>query len=457
MQQQPAQTGQSSIPAPPQYGLHPYPQMPQPPLAPSRHRPYPPELYTYLYQQFARSAYPAYGAPYPVPPQNGGGYPPAFPGTGVPAAAAPAAAALPSHPSAPSLVQPSRNQHSEQALGQQQTPAAAPPSYPFAPSLIQPSHNQHSEQGLGQQQTPAAALPSYPFAPSLVEPSHNQHSEQGLGQQQTPVAAAGQSAVRRGKRKAVDLDDDAPPQKKQSVHPFHPDFELVQNNGELRYKCRLPQCENVAAVLYVSIQGHIKSKRHQKSRVWLPSQDCDKAVSHGDDSTHDDTVLAEQWKQFIQNIEQMADSTSSGLLAESLDSLEETVDSASGEPLEKLVNSLEETIDSASGAQLDQSVNSLEETVDSASGGQSEDFINTVGETIDSASGGQSEDFINSVGETVDSASGEQLEESPNSPDETNVWHRTSPNFDSEFDYFMNTAGKPYVSPSGESMDDLVE
>ncbi|KAG1764891.1 hypothetical protein EV702DRAFT_1204816 [Suillus placidus] len=77
---------------------------------------------------------------------------------------------------------------------------------------------------------------------------------------------------------------DAPPRKKQSIHPFHPDFELVQNNGELRYKCRLPQCENVAAVLYVSIQGHIKSKRHQKSRVWLPSPDCDKAVSHGDSS-----------------------------------------------------------------------------------------------------------------------------------------------------------------------------
>ncbi|KAG2344504.1 hypothetical protein BDR05DRAFT_999252 [Suillus weaverae] len=223
MQQQPAQTGRSSIPAPPQHGLYPYPQMPQPPLVPSRLRPYPPELYTHLYLQFARTAYPAYGAPYlaygapypaygapyVVPPHNGGGYPPAFQGTGVPAAAAPT----------------------------------------------------------------AAAPPSYPSAPSFVQVSHNQFVEQGLEQQQTPVVAAGESAVRRGKRKAVDLDDDAAPRKKQ---PLNFDFDMVQINGELRYKCCLPQCEKVAPLLYASIQGHIKSKRHQKSRAQLPSPDCDK-------------------------------------------------------------------------------------------------------------------------------------------------------------------------------------
>ncbi|KAG1780474.1 hypothetical protein EV702DRAFT_1042756 [Suillus placidus] len=433
MEQQPAQTGQPSIPAPPQYVHYPYPQMPQPPLAPSRDRPYPPELYL------------VYGAPYPVPPQNGGGYPPAFQGTGVPAAAAPT--------------------------------AAAPPSYPSAPSSSQPSHNQH-------------------FA-------------QGFGQQQTPVVAARESTVRRGKRKAVNLADDAPPKKKQSIHPSDFDFEMVQVNGQLRYKCCLPQCQKVAPVLYASLQGHIRSKRHQKSAAQLPSPDSG--------STLDE---AEQWKEFAE----MVYSIPSGPLEETVDSLEETVDSASSEPLEassstldeaeqwkefaemvysipsgpleETVDSLEETVDSASSepleassstldeaeqwkefaemvysipsGPLEETVDSLEETVDSASSESLEEAPSTLDEAeqwfqqmVYSIPSGPLEETVDSLGETVDSASGEPLEEAPSTLDEAEQWFQQmvysipSGPLEETVDSLEETVDlAPYDS---ESMDDLLD
>ncbi|KAG1899997.1 uncharacterized protein F5891DRAFT_1189080 [Suillus fuscotomentosus] len=156
------------------------------PLVPSRFRPYPPEVYVYCYQQYLHATGQVPGPPNLVPPP-------------------------PPHP---------------HHLG------GYPPAF----------------QGMGV--PPAAALLQHPSAPPSAQPSHHTHSEQGP-EEQAPVADAEESAVKRGKRKAVDLDDDdAPPRKKQTIHPLvdYPDFELVQNNGEVRYRCCLPQCENVPAV-----------------------------------------------------------------------------------------------------------------------------------------------------------------------------------------------------------------
>jgi hypothetical protein len=86
---------------------------------------------------------------------------------------------------------------------------------------VQPFYNQYRAQGLGQQ---AQALPSHPAASPLVQTYH-QHTQQGLGQQ-PPVVAAEESAVKRGKRKAEDLDD-APPPKKQAIQPLVDGFDFV--------------------------------------------------------------------------------------------------------------------------------------------------------------------------------------------------------------------------------------
>ncbi|KAG2752614.1 hypothetical protein P692DRAFT_20682523, partial [Suillus brevipes Sb2] len=178
MHQQPTQTGQWPIPGPPQHGHHPYPPMPQSSSVPSHVRPYPPDPHAHLDNQFAHADHPVYGAPYPVhPPQHWGGYPPASQGVGVPLA-----------------------------------PAPAHLSYPSAPPSMQYFYNQHRTQGLGQQ---APAPPSYPAASPLAQTYHH-HTQQGLGQQ--PIVAAEESAVKRGKRKAVDLDD-APPSKRQAIQP----------------------------------------------------------------------------------------------------------------------------------------------------------------------------------------------------------------------------------------------
>jgi hypothetical protein len=166
MPQQPTQTGQWPIPGPP-----------QPPSVPSRVRPYPVDLQTHLYNQFAPEAH-----PYPVPPpQHWGGYPQ---GVGVP-------------------------------------PAQAQRFYPSAPPSVQPFYNQYPAQGLGPQ---VPVLPVYSAASPLVQPYY-QHTQQGLGQP-PPVVAAEESAVKRGKRKAVDVDD-ARPLKKQAIKPFVNDVGFV--------------------------------------------------------------------------------------------------------------------------------------------------------------------------------------------------------------------------------------
>ncbi|KAG2142807.1 uncharacterized protein EDB93DRAFT_1338413 [Suillus bovinus] len=200
MYHQPAQTGQMPIQGPPQNGLYYYPPaVPQPPSMPLHLNPHAPELlYAHLYQQHLQAIHQAPAAPYPVPPpQNWGGYYPAFQGMGAP-------------------------------------PAAAPPYYPVAPPLVQPPYNQPLEQP----------------------------------QQQIPVAVPEESPVMRGKRKAVDLDDsdsDAPPRKKQIITFDNYHFDLIQFNGNICYRCRLPQCKDAPLVPHDGRQDHINSRKHQNA------------------------------------------------------------------------------------------------------------------------------------------------------------------------------------------------
>ncbi|KAG1811633.1 hypothetical protein EV424DRAFT_121516 [Suillus variegatus] len=278
---QQAQTGQMPVlvPGPPQPGFYPYPSMmPQPPLVPSRFRPYPPEVYVYCYQQYLTGQVP--GPPNPVPPPP----PP------------------PHH------------------LG------GYPPAF----------------QGMGV--PPAAAPLQHPSAPPLAHPSHDTHLEQGP-EEQGPVADAEESTVKRGKRKAVDLDDDeAPPRKKQTIHPLvdYPDFELVENNGEVRYKCCLSQCENVPAVPRTGIEDHIKWKRHPQVRSRSPSLEYYEAVNDGDFSnssnnqqetygilqgTYEGSTSNEPFGSFSNGFEETADLTSSESLEKSDNSLDETTNS----------------------------------------------------------------------------------------------------------------------------------
>ncbi|KIK44972.1 hypothetical protein CY34DRAFT_105698 [Suillus luteus UH-Slu-Lm8-n1] len=154
--------------------------MPQFPPVPS-HVPYHPDPHAHLYNPFAHADHPAYGAPV-HPPQYWGGYPPTSQGVGVPPAPA---------------------QLSERTIKHGKRKAAdsddAPPSKKQAIQLR--GDNNHT-QGVGQQ---ALAPPFYPATFPLVQTYHP-HTQQELWQQ-TP---AEESAVKRGKRKAVELDD-APP------------------------------------------------------------------------------------------------------------------------------------------------------------------------------------------------------------------------------------------------------
>ncbi|KAG2119932.1 uncharacterized protein F5147DRAFT_125588 [Suillus discolor] len=339
MYQQQNQMGQmpGPGPGPPQPGFHPYPpMMPQPPLVPSRFRPYPPEVYVYCYQQYLHATGQVPGPPNPVPPPP----PP------------------PHH------------------LG------GYPPAF----------------QGMGV--PPAAAPPQYPSAPPLAQPSHDTHLEQGL-EEQAPVADAEESAVKRGKRKAADLDDDdAPPRKKQTISPLvdYPDFELVQNNGEVRYKCCLSQCENVPAVPRAGIQDHIKSKKHPQVRSRSPSLEYYEAVNDGDFSNIGDSCSNNQQETY-------------GI---SQGTCEETTDLTSSESLETSDNSLDETTDSG----WDEGFNDffdIEAACEPVFGEQIEESINNPEETIDSASSSLDDNLYG----TVDSASDEQLEESTDSAEKS--------------------------------------
>ncbi|KAG2369094.1 hypothetical protein BDR07DRAFT_850127 [Suillus spraguei] len=446
MQQQPTQTGQWSIPGPPQYEFHPHPPippMPQLSAVPSRLRPYPPEVDMFLYQQYLHSIY---GAPHLVPPPyHFNGYPPAFQGMGIPPCypyappmvpylynqqlqqgpvqqtpAVPAEESAverevvdltaddaptgpPCYPYAPPS---SYNQQLEQGPVQQTSAAAAEesafeygeyevidltdndapaasPCYPYATPVVSSSHNQQLEQGLVQQ-TPVAAAeesavkrgkrkavnlndddapvaPSYPSVPLTVQTSHNQQLEQGP-RQQTPVVAAEESAVKLGKRKAVDNGGDTPPQKKQKIHPriCPTDFELVEYRGEARYKCRLPQCENVASVQQASLQDHINSNQHKRGRARFPSQECDEVVSYGDSN------VGESCSKNLQEVVKVKVSqgphegaTSNKPVGYVPNSLDETIDTAW---VEEVLQHFETAAHPAPGDQLEEPVNSLDDT-----------------------------------------------------------------------------------------------
>jgi hypothetical protein len=292
------------------------------------------------------------------------------------------------------------------------------------------------------QQAPEAAPPFYASAPPLVQPSHNEHLEQvpeqnGLDQQ-APVPAVEESAVKRGKRKAVDLDDnDCPPRKRQMVH-YYPDFEIVESRGEARYRCCLSQCENTPAVRQSGIQEHIRSRRHQMLRARLVSPELDEAVNRADSSNIggsyaknqqeaqevsqrpcEDSTLSQPLEYFSDNFEDTTDFTLNESFEEPFNSLDGTVDSVTEEQVKELFSLLTKDADWTSDEQVEEAVNNLEVTADSASGEQSvfanssEDTVNPqlLSQTDNSASNESLEDYINSVGETFDQASGGQLKE----------------------------------------------
>ncbi|KAG1897745.1 uncharacterized protein F5891DRAFT_1047276 [Suillus fuscotomentosus] len=311
---------------------------------------------------------------------------------------------------------------------------------------------------------PAAAPLQHPSASPSAQPSHHTHLEQGP-EEQAPVADAEESAVKRGKRKAVDLDDDeAPPRKKQTIHPLvdYPDFELVQNNGEVRYKCCLSPCENVPAVPRAGIEDHIKWKRHPQVRSRSPSLEYVEAVNDGDFSRTGDSCSNDQQETYG-----ISQGTCKGLTSNEpfkfvSNSFEDTTDLTSSESLEKSDNGLDETTDSGwdegfndffdieaacepvSGEQIEESVNNPEEAIDLASGSLDDDLYGIV----DSASDEQLDEFTDSLEksleETVDSASDEQLEESTDSPEKSGVHPMDNMTSEELLEYCINHLDETY-------------
>ncbi|KAG2055090.1 hypothetical protein BDR06DRAFT_1007294 [Suillus hirtellus] len=370
--QEPIQTGQVPVEGPPQ---HPYPlMMPQPPLVPSRFRPYPPEVYVYCFQQYLHATGRVLGPINPVPPPP----PPPHHLGGYPPA----------------------------FQGMSVPLAAAPPQHPSAPPSAQPSHHTHSEQG---------------------------------PEEQAPVADAAESAVKRGKRKAVDLDeDDAPPRKKQTIHPLvdYPDFELVENNGEVRYKCCLSQCENVPAVPRAGIQDHIRSKNHPQVRSRSPSLEYYEAVNDGDFSNSCSNNQQETYGILQETCE---GSTSNEPFGSFSNGFEESANLTSSESLKKSDNSLDETTNSG----WDEGFNDffdIEAACEPVSGEQIEESVNNPEETINSASGSLDDDLYGTVGSTSD----EQLEESTDSPEKSGVHPMDNMTSEELLEYCINHLDETY-------------
>ncbi|KAG1753088.1 hypothetical protein EDD22DRAFT_972476 [Suillus occidentalis] len=407
------------IPGPSQQGQYPYPypQMLQPPSVPSHLGPYSLDPYMHPYTQFALAAHPVYGALYPFTlPQHWGGYYHASQGVGVPLAPA-----QPSYPSTPSSVQSFYYQHPAQGPGQQ---APLLPSYPAA--------SQYHGQGLGQQ---APAPPSYPSASASVPP-YNQHDQEGLGQQ-TPVVAVKESAVKRGKRKAVDLDDALPP-KKQAIQPLDDDtnFGRILINGKVHYTCLMLLCKNVPAVRLVVLQGYVESRQHQNGRAQSPSPNCDTTVCHGDSSNIGGSSSKAQEEAVVQVLYEGSNKggsssktqeeavvqvphEGSNISGSSSKVQEEAVDQvpheASKTPSEFFLDSFEDS-DCTSSEPLEEPVNSLEQTK-LAYNEQLLKFSD-IDKAADVASGQQLE-VVNIPQETDNSASGERSQEPVNSPDKT--------------------------------------
>ncbi|KAG1897734.1 uncharacterized protein F5891DRAFT_1047223 [Suillus fuscotomentosus] len=285
---------------------------------------------------------------------------------------------------------------------------------------------------------PAAAPPQHPSAPPSAQPFHHTHSEQGP-EEQAQVADAEESAVKRGKRKAVDLDDnDAPPRKKQTVHPLvdYLDFELVENNGEVRYKCCLSQCENVPAVPRAGIEDHTKWKRHPQVRSRSPSLEYYEAENDGDFSNSCSNNQQETYGILQKTCE---GSTSNELFGSFSNGFEETADLTSSESLEKSDNSLDETTDSG----WDEGFNDffdIEAACEPVSGEQIEESVNNPEETIDSASGSLDDDLYGTVGSTSD----EQLEESTDSPEKSGVHPMDNMTSEELLEYCINHLDETY-------------
>ncbi|KIK42202.1 hypothetical protein CY34DRAFT_157922 [Suillus luteus UH-Slu-Lm8-n1] len=206
---------------------------------------------------------------------------------------------MPQPPSVPSHVEPypmDLQTHSHNQF----TPVAHP--YPVPP----PQHWGGYPQGVG---VPSAqAQRFYPSAPPSVQPLYNQYPTQGLVQP-PPVAAAEESAVKRGKRKAADLDD-VRPLKKPAVQP------LVNNSGF----------------------GYIELTQHQNYMAQFPFPDSDKVISRGDSSNIDGSPSKTQEEAVA---EVPCEGSPSSMLLEFFPDIFEGYNWTSSEPLEEPVNSFD--------------------------------------------------------------------------------------------------------------------
>ncbi|KAG2049998.1 hypothetical protein BDR06DRAFT_679619 [Suillus hirtellus] len=422
MHQEPIQTGQVPVQGPPQHEVYPYPPI--------------------MYQQPAQTGQMPVSVP--GPPQLGfNPYPPMMP--------RPLLVPSRFRPYPPEVYVYCYQQYLH-ATGQvpgQPNPVPPPPPPPHHLGGYPPAF-----QGMGV--PPAAAPPQHPSAPPLAQPSHDTHLQQGP-EEQAPVADAEESAVKRGKRKAMDLDDDdAPPRKKQTLVD-HPGFELVETNGEVRYKCCLSQCENVPAVPRAGIQDHIK--KHPQVRSRSPSPEYYEAVIDGDFSnsysnnqqeiygisqgTCEGSTSSEPFKPFSNSFEEALDLTSSESLETSDNSLDETTNSGWDEGFNDFFD-IEAACEPVFGEQIEESVNNPEETIDSASGSLDDNLHGTVA----SASDEQLDEFANSLEknleETVDSASDEQLEESTDSPEKSGIHPMDNMTSEELLEYCINHLDETY-------------
>ncbi|KAG2075361.1 hypothetical protein BDR04DRAFT_1228712 [Suillus decipiens] len=291
--------------------------------------------------------------------------------------------------------------------------SAPSPCYPYATPIVSSSYNQQPEQG-PVQKTPVAAAeestvkhgkrkaanlndddaavapPSYPSVPLTVQSSHNQQLEQGPGQQ-TPVVAAKESAVRSGKRKAVDLGNTSSP-KKQRIHPLiHPDFDVVEYRGEARYKCRLPQCENVASVLQAGLRDHINSNQHKRGSARFLFQERDEVDSNVDESCSENQQEANEVSQGT--YEGATSNEPVGFVSNSLD---ETIDTAWAQ---EVLQCFEAAAHWAPGNQLEEPVNSLDDSIDS---GWVAEVLEYFKIATHSVPGEQLEEPVNSFDNTID-------------------------------------------------------
>ncbi|KAG1764718.1 hypothetical protein EDD22DRAFT_951504 [Suillus occidentalis] len=191
-------------------------------------------------------------------------------------------------------------------------PVANP--YPVPP----PQHWGGYPQGVGV--PPAQAQRFYPSALPSVQPFYNEyHTRSGTASASVAfpfrcIPLAEESAVKCGKRKAVDLDD-ARPLKKPAVQPLVNDFGF----------------------------GHIELKQHQNYMAQFPFPDSDKVISRGDSSNIGGSPSKTQEEAVA---EVPCEGSPSSMLLEFFPDIFEGYNWTSSEPLEEPVNCSEFVLES---------------------------------------------------------------------------------------------------------------